>query len=354
MTMLSRTTSARHPSFDAVRMARSDDTGWRRPARAIAAWFCWSYFLSVLGLWILLDTAGDRWWLATVALFGPRWIWLLPLVLLIPVALALRPRLLWLLLNSSLVVIGPVMGYCVPWSSLTMPSPADFTLRVLTCNGGGEQLRVTALADLIATTRPDLVALQEGSVLNLPAGTWPDGWDVRTTVASRYPIRSIEKMGDDELGGDGFVTRFDLETPGGTVHFVNLHLETVRDGLEAVVYAKWKGAPALSDNIGLRARESEAASRWVQPVSGPIVIAGDFNMPTESTVYQRFWSSYSNAFSSAGLGFGYTKFTGWFGIRIDHVLTGPGWRCRRCWVGPDVGSDHRPVLADLEWVGTRD
>jgi endonuclease/exonuclease/phosphatase (EEP) superfamily protein YafD len=81
------------------------------------------------------------------------------------------------------------------------------------------------------------------------------------------------------------------------------------------------------------------------------VIAGDFNMPTDSDIYQLYWSSYTNAFSAAGLGFGYTKFTRWHGIRIDHILAGPGWRCRRSWVGPDVGSDHRPVLAELTWVG---
>ena len=39
-----------------------------------------------------------------------------------------------------------------------------------------------------------------------------------------------------------------------------------------------------------------------------------------------------------------------FGVRIDHVLTGDGWRCRRCWVGPDVGSDHLPLLADLSLI----
>ena len=39
-------------------------------------------------------------------------------------------------------------------------------------------------------------------------------------------------------------------------------------------------------------------------------------------------------------------------VRIDHVLAGKGWNCVRCWVGPNVGSPHRPVLADLVWTGT--
>jgi len=42
------------------------------------------------------------------------------------------------------------------------------------------------------------------------------------------------------------------------------------------------------------------------------------------------WSDFRDAFSDGGVGFGYTE---WqqvrkipVGVRIDHVLTGPGWR----------------------------
>ena len=39
------------------------------------------------------------------------------------------------------------------------------------------------------------------------------------------------------------------------------------------------------------------------------------------------------------------------GIRIDHLLTGPGLVPKVCEVGPDIGSDHLPVIADLAVVG---
>jgi endonuclease/exonuclease/phosphatase (EEP) superfamily protein YafD len=38
-------------------------------------------------------------------------------------------------------------------------------------------------------------------------------------------------------------------------------------------------------------------------------------------------------------------------VRIDHVLAGPGWEVLRAFVGPGLGGDHRPVVADLRWVG---
>ena len=56
----------------------------------------------------------------------------------------------------------------------------------------------------------------------------------------------------------------------------------------------------------------------------------------------------------AGLGWGYSHYTNRTLLRIDHILAGPGWTCRRCWVGPDVNSEHRPVIADLVWAGKRD
>ena len=89
-------------------------------------------------------------------------------------------------------------------------------------------------------------------------------------------------------------------------------------------------------------------------VEGPTVIVGDFNLTDDSAIYRRYWSRYRDAFATAGLGWGYTKFTRRIGVRIDHVLAGPGWQFRNCWVGPDVGSDHRPVLADVFWVGLSD
>ena len=82
-----------------------------------------------------------------------------------------------------------------------------------------------------------------------------------------------------------------------------------------------------------------------------MILAGDFNMPVDSTIYRDVWNRYANAFSTSGFGFGHTKHTdvrGWrFGIRIDHILTGPGWWPKRCRVGPDIGSDHLPLLVDL-------
>jgi len=59
-------------------------------------------------------------------------------------------------------------------------------------------------------------------------------------------------------------------------------------------------------------------------MDGTTIVTGDFNMPVESAIYRNTWSVFSNAFNTAGLGFGYTKITpkrgSTYGTRIDHIL----------------------------------
>jgi vancomycin resistance protein VanJ len=83
--------------------------------------------------------------------------------------------------------------------------------------------------------------------------------------------------------------------------------------------------------------------------AGPVLLVGDFNTPPESAIFRRVWAGYADAFSDAGWGWGYTFWTRLAAVRIDHVLVGRGGRATSCRVGPDVGSPHRPVVADVAW-----
>jgi endonuclease/exonuclease/phosphatase (EEP) superfamily protein YafD len=85
-----------------------------------------------------------------------------------------------------------------------------------------------------------------------------------------------------------------------------------------------------------------------------MLLAGDFNTPSDSVIYREYWSPFHNAYSDAGFGWGYTYFSRRAAVRIDHQLAGSGWRCRKCWVGADVGSPHRPVIADWERIDAND
>lgn len=103
----------------------------------------------------------------------------------------------------------------------------------------------------------------------------------------------------------------------------------------------------LEENTQLRDIESDLARHWADAGRDPMIVAGDFNTPVESRIFQQHWGDITDAFSYAGSGFGMTKYNGWIRARIDHVLTGDGITPERAVVGQDLGSDHRPLIVDL-------
>ena len=330
-----------------------------RWARGLSVWV-WLYGLAVAGVALLIHLLSDLWWPATLVLFAPRWIWALPLLVLVPAALRWRRRLLWVLAPTALLLLIPVLGFVPPPLSTLAARTAPPDLRVLTYNIGGGRLDPGEIAPWLDDVAPDMAVFQECAAAIEPAraSLLQRGWQVEvqqgSCMVSRHPIRKVEvrdPMAIWKMGGSGIVVRYEVAAPGRVINVVNVHLETVREGLTAVLRRGWGGVSELELNIEQRDIESTLARAFAVQAAGPLVVAGDFNMPMESAIYRRYWSDFTNAFSSAGQGWGATKATRWHGIRIDHVLLGPGWSCTRAWVGPHLGMDHRPMIAEIAWRG---
>jgi endonuclease/exonuclease/phosphatase (EEP) superfamily protein YafD len=326
--------------------------GWWRRAGKIVAVGGWLYLGAILAAWALL-AAADLWWPATVLQFSPRWLLLPPAGPLALLAALLRPRALTPVLLAFLLAGGPVMGFCVPWQRLLSAPPPGTSFRLLTCNIHYEKIEPLPLDQLIETTRPDFVVLQEYRTYNHSELLARPDWHVHRErgqfLASRHPIRRTARLGPDSGDTRGSVIRYELDTPAGLVTLFSLHFASPRQGLTKVIHEK-EGAPEdLTQGSRLRWTQSEYLAGHLAGVTGPVLVVGDFNTPPESAIFRRLWGSYTDAFGSAGWGWGYTFLGGRTRVRIDHILAGPGWSCDRCWVGPFVGSPHRPVLADLTW-----
>jgi endonuclease/exonuclease/phosphatase family metal-dependent hydrolase len=133
----------------------------------------------------------------------------------------------------------------------------------------------------------------------------------------------------------------------GPIDIAAIHLETPRKGLEILRYGG--NISRMDPSTLVRSIGSGRVRNWVSKQSGQAIVAGDFNMPVESVIYRKDWSDCRNAFSSVGRGFGYTRILRRFSVRIDHVLTcGEGWTPVRAFIGPDLGSDHLPLIVDLK------
>jgi endonuclease/exonuclease/phosphatase family metal-dependent hydrolase len=329
----------------------------------IAHWLgrvSWSYLAIAMIAWGILWTLSDRWWPATVFLFGPRWVLLLPLAVLLPAAIVLRRSLLAPLLASAAILLVPVMGLRIGWRSWLETNDAPTALRVVTLNAGGSDALALELPSLLERWRADILAVQECGEAVQAAVTRLTGWhghvDEQLCLLSRYPTRDVSGIRwndlaaaeEEGIGGSTQAMKSVIETPQGPVRVVNLHLETPRKGFERALQL---GVRRISENTTLRAVESRRTREWVGKAERSLIIVGDFNMPVEGAIYRRDWSEFRNAFSDAGVGFGATRDNGWIQVRIDHVLTGQAWRARRTVVGPVTGVDHRPVIADLGWTG---
>jgi vancomycin resistance protein VanJ len=333
----------------------ADTTHFGRWRHVLASlfWLCsWSYFATALGLWVLLQWA-DLWWPASVFLFAPRWLCGLPLLVLVPGLVLIRRKNAFILVGLAAAVIsGPVMGFCLPWRTYLLPAPSGPRLRVFTCNlHGSAAVNPKRLEAVILESGADVVTLQEWPEAEASSlGSWP-GWNRHVTprlfLASQYPIRQVTDLGLDSYGPKGSVSRYDLETPNGLVHFFSLHLASPRDSIYETIHEKRKGPAEVIANMVRRRQQCDYLARYTGALHGPVVLAGDFNTPPESAIFREFWGDLSDAFSTAGWGWGYTFIGGKTMVRIDHVLAGKDWTCDRCRVGPNVGSPHRPLVADL-------
>ena len=320
----------------------------KRPFGAIVA----LYLTAILVVAIAVDRFGDAWWPATALMFAPRWAWAVPLAVLVPLAARRQREALVPLAVAAILVLFPILDLRIPVWRLGRLGGRPRDLRVMTYNVGAGVNLGGSFTSMVVESGADIVAIQEregafrlsAMSVHCRAGM---------CLGSRFPIRRSDARDPADflaIGGSGVMVRHEIETPRGKIDVTNVHLATVRDGLSHVLRRGPRGAGALVENTRVRRLEAEAARSFARGGSNPVLVLGDFNMPVESAVYRASWSSFENAYSTVGFGFGATKTTGWHGVRIDHVLVGPGLEVLRCWVGSSLGGDHRPVIADIRFV----
>jgi vancomycin resistance protein VanJ len=238
----------------------------------------WIYAAAIVGGWAWMYVEGDREWLATLVLFGPRWLCSLPLPFLaIAASAGHRWWMLLVLAATAVFIAGPIMGFQVRLPARASGAP---TLRIMTCNIDQRRFSVDALAQLIVDEQPDVVALQE--VREKTPFIWPAGWQAveydEFIVASRWPVRRDGNV-RRPLRTDSSSMRFVVDTPDGEVQVFDVHLSTPRPGLEAVLNRKTLIDPSraadLEDVILSRSVEMGKTSDWIEQFAGSKIVAGE-------------------------------------------------------------------------------
>lgn len=329
-------------------------------------------YLAILATLSVLNQIGaDRWWFGALNLYLPQVIWAVPGVLIAAISLIVAWRWTWVPLLGVALVAGPLMGLCWPLHSTHKPS-AGLPLRVMTWNikyGIHDKLAHMAIMYEIERNKPTVVLLQDaGGVLNSPLGDYFSTWNVRSDgqyiIASKLPLSVFQVRRISFYGEEHTCLRTQLQFGGTKVALYNVHLQSPREGLDAMRIARNKprnlpkAIQQLKYNVKARLIQVHALREYLRQESGPVIIAGDLNSPDSSQVCAILRDiNLHDAFAEGGKGYGYTyghflfqnklpdHNLSW--MRIDHIMMSSQFQSRNCWVGTGKASDHRPVIADL-------
>ena len=328
--------------------------------KRLSATLCLLHLVALLVLWGLIQSSFNSHWAVTLFLFSPRWVVALPLAILVPMTLMFRWRWAWIYLVHTMVILFPILGLQIGKSSI-QDLDGDVVngqvLRVLTCNTGGGDLSQEMMVSLVEDHRIDVLLLQECERPIAKSLFAKLGWNYRHK--HQIAIGSSSDLNEATVLTAQSEERYRVPVAVGCslawptkedagVELVSIHLPTFRPAFEKLRAMNMaEGAVALEAEGRRYDQLTGQTSALLREVGVPLVAAGDFNAPVESSHYRDFWTEFVNAFAVRGSGFGHTKFTRFHGVRIDHVLVNEAWSVQSCRVGPDLGGDHRPVLVEL-------
>ncbi len=320
----------------------------------------WSFttllLLPLLWGWEMLFAENGA--LSALLLYLPQHIFLvLPVLLGMGALLKRRGRVVLLNLASVAFCLFFPMGW-----RLHLPSSANSTtFRLVSFNiqrGEGDERRTEATLHAL---NPDIVCLQEsGLSTNLALNAigrhvalgFP-GWNAHyagdVTTLSRFPLASERVY---PLAGTRRTLETVFQTRSGPLRVLNTHISTTFKGERAptsqldrfvVLYetARPSAQARLAQLPAMHAAIDGGDARM------PLVLAGDFNTPPHGHFYGGLARELNDAFAQVGNGLGLTFPSRFPLLRIDYVWM-RGVRATSAFVGGPSGSDHRPLVTDLE------
>jgi endonuclease/exonuclease/phosphatase (EEP) superfamily protein YafD len=219
-------------------------------------------------------------------------------------------------------------------------APGTTVLSVASANVLYSNHDAQPLVRWVAAPRPDALVVLELSApfaAGLPGAdvypyrsVEPRGNEFGLAVLSRYPLLNTRVV----TGADGIPQiETEVQLPGQRISFVAMHPMPPL-------------TPAFRASLNHKLQTVAAAG---QASTLPAIVAGDLNATP--------WSSSFAGLAALGLRRSTplaptwpAAWRGWMGIPIDHVLVSPHWAVLGAERGPDVGSDHLPVLVRLALV----
>jgi vancomycin resistance protein VanJ len=361
-------------------MTQSESSRWVRFWRIVTLMVGAGYPLGLLAAWLLLRFSGEGWWVPLAGLYAPPigFLFPAPIALVMTWRWAARPWFVLQLLAVLLALFG-LLGLNLGLGRDVRAGRDPNAIRLVSYNIQLGRRGVPGIVSQLVRLQPNLVLLQEAH-----DGLAPElreaftGWHIdqrdQFFIASRFPIREVKqparlryKAGEggalrDGEGGAHFMA-YTLDTAFGPIDVFSVHTSSPREGLEGMrgrgfLYELRHGqillgqdAHTLTFNAYRRRRQIEAVAAAVRASGHPVVVAGDFNLPSLSRVVDDHLGDLDDAFARAGRGFGYTYPSKLPFLRVDRIFTGHGLRAVDFRIGDTRAADHLCVSAVLTSSG---
>lgn len=319
--------------------------------------------LAVIGLVLLMRRVSENWWLSGALIYVPQTPLLLPSVCLLGCSMMWHLRSAILNMTSVGLILVCLCGVRFSMKPFSDTAGSAQTVRLITCNVQDFKPNFGQVLREIASFKPDVLVLQEARHPPDMLKEYLKGWHWRQEsglmIGSKWPLGEAMPCHTSPYSRHTALA-VQLDAPGGAITLGNVHLMTARRGLTDLSISSildGSGPASVEHHAFLRDEEARQTQRFLSEVSQglPLVVAGDFNMPSTSSIFTDRFGSYSDAFDKVGIGFGYTapcrRVRFWLPevpwLRIDHILTSGHWETLRCEAGKLNGSDHRLVAAVL-------
>jgi endonuclease/exonuclease/phosphatase (EEP) superfamily protein YafD/TM2 domain-containing membrane protein YozV len=319
--------------------------------------------ISTLGLvWFVGFLHFNAFMIFLLGRFGPEpvealaspWTWHAAVVMALTAVgrLVLYPRL-----GSFLAIVAAAWGMAVALPIVMPDAPAakdsgpDSRLRIVSFNVlvGNEPTR-EAIEWLLAS---------DADILAVPECT--TRWDEGIRQLGRWP-HAVVGVDDTGPGGIGLYSRFPLRDgavrTAPDAYFRHAEAVVIAPGGEVRVFAVHPPPPMGRQLTAARNTEMRWLASQVAASDLPVIVAGDFN----ETPFGRTFASFVDVSLLQPVAAVAYPMGTWparwhdihlsplIAIPIDHVFASRHFTPIAFEVGPSVGSDHRPIVADVRWV----
>ncbi|MGH3651067.1 MAG: endonuclease/exonuclease/phosphatase family protein [Acidimicrobiia bacterium] len=291
-----------------------------------------------LGRWV--------WWLDVLANFRAQYVVALALFGLV-IMMSKWRRTGYVILAVglvNLVVVLPLFIGSPAEASVDAPS-----LRVMSFNLLSTNESYSEVIDYIATVNPDLVLLHEAS----------RPWEV-AMESGELDYEIIRPRSDDLIFGTLLLVR------GKSVEAISygfaaaspraVELNFTPEGWESrlSVLGTHPLAPTGQERADLRDAQLGFAGDWAAGRTGAFIVVGDFNATPWSSPFRRLIGSAKLSNSQRGFGLQPSFSVDsnlLLRVPIDHLLHSEALEVTGRQLGPNLGSDHFPLLVDLQLTG---